>query len=393
MWAQQLVAPRTFAAIQVPPPTARALGDGDVLLRVLAGGICGSDLPAFAGRRTPHGVDRGAATAAPPGFPLHEVVGEMVVGWATRFDALAERIVTRGGDVASFDPGLRPEHAVMLQPLACVLHAAEQVGDIRGLRVAVLGPGPIGLLFCHVLKAGGATSVTGVDRVDRSDFASPESTRRSTRAPIDGPDTCMRSSQPGRRGHRTRCRDAPARCPGVCNRRTHLPLRCPGRRRLPVRHAYVLPEEPHPDVRDHDGSPTHVAAGRRIPPSSPGAGGCVRDPRVQRGSVTAGLRDGSRPHARAVDGPGTRRPRDAHKSGVSPAWSVLRAWSAYRNRTDDLLTTRASMPASPDLRLRRHGHSASHVDLDPTTAPAAAAGAPGRRSWRISRTHRRGRRQ
>lgn len=173
MRAQQLVAPHTFVDVEVPPPGASDLGEGDVLLRVLVGGICGSDLPAF---RT--------AASGMPGFPLHEVVGEVlasrdpahpvgerVVGWASRFDALAEQIVTRGADVAPFDPGLLAERAVILQPLACVLYAVEQLGDVRDCHVAVLGLGPIGLLFCHVLKAQGAGRVTGVDRVHRGDLA------------------------------------------------------------------------------------------------------------------------------------------------------------------------------------------------------------------------------
>lgn len=59
----------------------------------------------------------------------------------------------------------------MLQPLACVLHAVERLPSIEGVRVAVLGLGPIGLLFGHVLASWDAARVVGVDRVDRSDVA------------------------------------------------------------------------------------------------------------------------------------------------------------------------------------------------------------------------------
>ena len=58
-----------------------------------------------------------------------------------------------------------------MQPLACVLYAVERVGSVAGLTCAVLGLGPIGLLFCHVLKERGAARVFGVDRVDRSAIA------------------------------------------------------------------------------------------------------------------------------------------------------------------------------------------------------------------------------
>jgi L-iditol 2-dehydrogenase len=59
----------------------------------------------------------------------------------------------------------------MLQPLACVLYAVEQLGDVSGQTAGVIGQGPIGLLFSHVLKARGAARVIGVDPVDRGDVA------------------------------------------------------------------------------------------------------------------------------------------------------------------------------------------------------------------------------
>jgi threonine dehydrogenase-like Zn-dependent dehydrogenase len=94
------------------------------------------------------------------------------VGWASLFDGIAELVVTDGDGVAGFDRGLPATTAVLLQPLACVLYAVEQLGDVSGQSVAVIGQGPIGLLFSHVLKARGAARVTGVDPVDRSDVAS-----------------------------------------------------------------------------------------------------------------------------------------------------------------------------------------------------------------------------
>ena len=46
--------------------------------------------------------------------------------------------------------------AVGLQPLACVLYAVEQLPDLTGRHVAVIGQGSIGLLFSYVAKALGA---------------------------------------------------------------------------------------------------------------------------------------------------------------------------------------------------------------------------------------------
>jgi threonine dehydrogenase-like Zn-dependent dehydrogenase len=147
---------------------------------VAAGGICGSDAPFFLGAANRWAAD-GAGPGSAPGFPLHEVVGEvvastdpdlavgqMVVGWASSFDGLAEYVVTDAAGVWPYGNRLPPEEQVLVQPLACVLSAVERLGDLAGRRCAVIGQGAIGLLFAHVLKTRGARSVTTVDRVDRS---------------------------------------------------------------------------------------------------------------------------------------------------------------------------------------------------------------------------------
>jgi threonine dehydrogenase-like Zn-dependent dehydrogenase len=181
MWSQVLVGPGRFERVLVPRPREDDLGPGRVLLRTVAGGLCGSDRPYFLGAPNPWS----RAPAGPygdAGFPLHEVAGEviasrdpdlevgsLVVGWATGFDGLAEYVVTDGASLCSFDPARwDPMDAVLLQPLACVLYAVDRLGAVAGATCAVIGQGSIGLLFASVLKARGAASVAGVDRVDRS---------------------------------------------------------------------------------------------------------------------------------------------------------------------------------------------------------------------------------
>jgi L-iditol 2-dehydrogenase len=185
MWAHLLVGPRQLDRVEVPAVTAAQLQDGQVLLRTLAGGICGSDLPRFRGVASPPvGPGPASSHADRVGQPLHEVVGEVlasrhpdvavgtrVVGWATGFDGLAEFVISRGDELSSYDRALAPTTAVLLQPLACVLYVLEQLPDLVGTQVAVLGLGPIGVLFTHALKAAGAARVTGVDPVDRRDVA------------------------------------------------------------------------------------------------------------------------------------------------------------------------------------------------------------------------------
>jgi threonine dehydrogenase-like Zn-dependent dehydrogenase len=186
MWAQTLAGPYRFEQVEVPAPDPGRLPRGHVLLATRAGAICGSDLPNFRGGLWPHpAAEDGWGATRAPGFPMHELVGEvvasehpehspgdLVVGWASMFDGIAELVVTDGNGLARYDTALPPTTAVMLQPLACVLYAVEQLGDVRGQRVAVIGQGPIGLLFSHVLKARGAARVTGVDPVDRAAVAS-----------------------------------------------------------------------------------------------------------------------------------------------------------------------------------------------------------------------------
>lgn len=180
MWSYRLVAPYTFERQDIAELSPESLGDRQVLLRFRAAGVCGSDLPPFRGVRGKIVGDAGRSAAEMSGFPIHEVVGEViasrhrshgigdpVVGWASGFDGLMQHVVADGDGLAPYDPALSPAHAVALQPLACVLYAVEQIGSLRGRHVAVIGQGSIGLLFSYVVKAFGARRVTGVDPVDR----------------------------------------------------------------------------------------------------------------------------------------------------------------------------------------------------------------------------------
>jgi threonine dehydrogenase-like Zn-dependent dehydrogenase len=184
MWSYRIVAPYLFERTSIPDKTSECLADGQVLLSFLAAGVCGSDMPAFRGVRGPLPGDDGPSGPEKDGFPIHEVVGEVVasrhpehrpgdrvVGWASAFDGLMQRVVTDGDQVAPYDPELTPAQAVGLQPLACVLYAVEQLPALQGRHVGIIGQGSIGLLFAYAAKAAGARQVTGVDPVDRSTVA------------------------------------------------------------------------------------------------------------------------------------------------------------------------------------------------------------------------------
>lgn len=182
--------PMQFAPDQTTRPTPDDLAEGEVLLKMVAGGICGSDIPYFRGNigtRVAGGRDFGSANpgfVSTPGTPMHEVLGEvvasrhpqhqqgdLVVGWSLNYQGLRPYLITHGEEVFGYDRQLSPDVAINLQPLACVMYAVERLGDLRGKRVAVLGQGPIGLMFARLIARAGATHVTGIDPVDHSEAA------------------------------------------------------------------------------------------------------------------------------------------------------------------------------------------------------------------------------
>ena len=67
--------------------------------------------------------------------------------------------------------GLAPEVAAMVEPLACCLHGIERAEVEAGQTVAVVGPGPIGLMLCAAAKDAGARVVAVGGRPERRELA------------------------------------------------------------------------------------------------------------------------------------------------------------------------------------------------------------------------------
>jgi len=64
------------------------------------------------------------------------------------------------------------EEAAITEPLACVLHGAEEAGVKLGDTIAIIGAGPIGLLHVLIAKKKGAGEVISIDLVEeRLNFA------------------------------------------------------------------------------------------------------------------------------------------------------------------------------------------------------------------------------
>jgi L-iditol 2-dehydrogenase len=181
---------------EVPRPEP---GPGDVLVQVEVALTDGTDAKAF---RRGHPVLLGelpsafghefcgievvsgrrvvAANSAPCGAcsacgrgeeTLCENLRPFLNGAYAEYVLVPERIAAR--NLLPVPPRLAPEVAAMVEPLACCLHGVERAGIQPGQTVAVLGPGPVGLMLCAGAKDAGAGSVVAVGgRQRRRELAS-----------------------------------------------------------------------------------------------------------------------------------------------------------------------------------------------------------------------------
>lgn len=182
--------PGEVAVRDWPQPRA---GQGEVVLRVVAAGLCGTDR---------HIAD-GSYAASSPVVLGHEVAGiveeigagvvSLRPGDRVSVDPnrscgvclfchsgrphLCERLesygVTRDGGLAPYmavqeaqchrvPDGLETGAGILAEPLSCVVHALDRVRVWSGMSAAVWGLGTAGILMIQCLRALGATSVIGV---------------------------------------------------------------------------------------------------------------------------------------------------------------------------------------------------------------------------------------
>ena len=260
-------------------------GPGRVLVRLRAGGICGSDLPSFLGRRNPFVDSLGA-----PGYPLHEVVGvtetgARIVGWAEGHKGLAEYFVAHEDQIVELDDELSDVEATVVQPLCTVLHQLDKV-DVAGKRVAVVGQGPIGLALQP--RREGARSGAR----DRRRPRGPQRLRgrvRGRRGRLGrrgglGARARRRAARRRRRGRRPPRRPARGRGRSARAARHRAGLRRPGRVALRVPLHHVLPQARHADRGRRDRSGAGAGRRARLPARAQGAARPVRDERAGRSS-------------------------------------------------------------------------------------------------------------
>ncbi|MDR1043245.1 MAG: alcohol dehydrogenase catalytic domain-containing protein [Clostridiales Family XIII bacterium] len=175
---------------------------GEALIRVLYGGICGSDMHVYAGKHP---------TAVFPVVPGHEFVGELVsvngamktgielgglvvaqpytscgaceacvsgndnvcvelrLLGAHRNGCFAEYVTVSANKVYSIPDTIDPKLAVLAEPLAVAVHDVRRSGLKVGQRVLIIGGGVIGLFIAMVAElAGGVVTIAEISEFRRA---------------------------------------------------------------------------------------------------------------------------------------------------------------------------------------------------------------------------------
>ncbi|MEZ6071823.1 MAG: zinc-binding dehydrogenase [Pirellulales bacterium] len=172
MKAAQIVAPRQLEWIEAPQPSLDDFDGEPVLVHLEAGVLCASDFPRFLGGAFNVQFPR------PLGDSLHEIIGQVVESRSPRFhpgdSVLAIPPDQRGlseyfladASMAVPLPEFEPRERLILgQPLGTIIWAARKLPNMIDRDAVVIGQGPIGLLWNHVLANMGARRVIGLDRV------------------------------------------------------------------------------------------------------------------------------------------------------------------------------------------------------------------------------------
>jgi L-iditol 2-dehydrogenase len=175
--------------LQVEPVAVPAIHSGDILVRVKVALTCGTDVKVF--RRGYH-----ARMIVPPAVFGHELAGDVVAvsEGVTKFSVgqrvvsansapcdqcyfcrrglenLCEDLLFNNGAYAEYiriparivekNTYIIPPHvgyydAALIEPLACVVRGWEETAPRAGDQVAIIGLGPIGLMFVKLAKLSG----------------------------------------------------------------------------------------------------------------------------------------------------------------------------------------------------------------------------------------------
>ena len=195
MLQQVMTAPGVIQFREVPTPQPQP---GEVLVKIVKIGVCGSDIHVYHGEHpfTKYPITQGhevsgeiaALGEGVTGFTVGQkvtiqlqvvcgkcwpcrhgkynlceelkVMGFQTTGVASHYFAVDAKKVTPLPEGMSFDEG------AMIEPLAVAVHAVRQAGDVEGKDICVLGAGPIGILVAQAAKGLGARKVMVTDVSD-----------------------------------------------------------------------------------------------------------------------------------------------------------------------------------------------------------------------------------
>jgi 2-desacetyl-2-hydroxyethyl bacteriochlorophyllide A dehydrogenase len=194
--------PGSFRVAKVPDP---APGPGQIVVKVDACGICGTDLHIMDGEfpPTPYPITPGHEFAGTVVEVSADVRMDLPAGtrvavdpslycgycrrcragrdnlcenWAAIGDtvdgAFAEYVAVPAVNAYRLPDGFDGQLGAMVEPLACAVHGMRRLGPVFGDTVVLTGAGTMGLLLLQLLAHAGAGPVTVVDRVaDRLEVA------------------------------------------------------------------------------------------------------------------------------------------------------------------------------------------------------------------------------
>ncbi|HEV3360384.1 MAG TPA: zinc-dependent alcohol dehydrogenase family protein [Pseudonocardiaceae bacterium] len=185
--------PGSIRVGEVPDPVA---GDGQLVIKVGACGICGTDLHIADGEfpPTPYPIVPGHEFAgeiveigknAPPEWRVGDRVavdpslfcghcgpcrsghGNLCENWNATGDtvdgAFAEFVAVPAANAYHLPDSLDWQQGALVEPVSCAVHGVRRIGVEAGERFLIVGAGTMGLLMQQLLQRGGA-SVTMVDR-------------------------------------------------------------------------------------------------------------------------------------------------------------------------------------------------------------------------------------
>ncbi|MEV0293635.1 zinc-dependent alcohol dehydrogenase family protein [Nocardia sp. NPDC050710] len=190
MRAVLIETPGRFSVQEVPDPVPKA---GEVVLRVDAVGICGTDV---------HIVDGEFPPTPYPIVPGHEFAGEIVAAhggeltvgdrvavdpslfcgachycaigrgnlcerWGAIGDtvdgAMAEYVAVPAANCYRLPDTLSTPHGALVEPLSCAVHAFDVLPRALGAHYLLYGAGTMGLLMLQLARSAGAASISVVD--------------------------------------------------------------------------------------------------------------------------------------------------------------------------------------------------------------------------------------